>query len=83
MPSTKRINTTETDYNSGGYILQTHSSVNCAKHRVNAIQIRLPTMALDSFSQYITAKIVARAVYDFYKIHGMERMRNQLTRDCI
>lgn len=83
MPSPKHKSSTGAGYSSGGYIIRSHGSVNCPSHRVNAIQIRVPPAALETISWQITAKIIASAVYDFYKIHGYDKAINELTNRCV
>ncbi len=60
------------NYFTGGFITRTYGSINCKKSRINALQIEAPYFMRDTKNVGNYAKILAKAIYDYYVLHGMD-----------
>ena len=69
VPSPTSLSPASGNYYSGGYIVQSHGSLNCNTTNVSAIQMELPSSmrATDTYATY--ADTLATAIYDFYNLH--------------
>lgn len=83
MPSPNNRYTNETQSYSENYIIRAHGSIDCPRHRINAIQIKVPHTSLEKNSAVITAKILAMSIYDFYTIHNLDKMIDKNSLKCI
>ena len=82
MPSPNTKYSNETEYESN-FIIRAHGSVDCPRHRINAIQIKVPHTSLKKHSKVITAKILAMSIYDFYTVHNFDKMIDNDSLKCI
>jgi hypothetical protein len=71
VPSPQFPNPGNGNYYNGGFITQKYGN---PSNRLNAIQIELPFAMRDDRVYDINARLVAACIYEYYVIHGFDKI---------
>ncbi len=82
VPSPQFKSPNEKKYYYGGFITFSHGSKDCPAHRVNAIQIELPALLRSNENYVSTAKMLAKIIYDYYRINKFGKLLDKNSKKC-
>lgn len=71
------------NYYSGGFITKTYGSKNCPDHRISAIQIELPYHLRKNSAYEKTGTLLANAIFEFYMLHGFDKILAGQSIPCV